>query len=370
MRTPLISIITVFFILSFIQTIHAQQGPIPVIVKEATSLKWVDEIEALGTLRANEEVTITANVTEKVSAIHFEDGDIAEKDQILVEMTSAEERALLDEARATMKEARQQLERVRPLVEKKTASEALLDQREREYQTAKARLAAIESQMEDRLIKAPFAGQLGFREISVGALVTPGTVVTTLDDIDPLKLDFTVPSLFLSKLKKGDMIEARADAFDGEIFKGQIDTVGTRINPNTRAVTYRALIDNPEQKLKPGLLMRLNLIARERQVVTIPEAAVKPYGDKFFAYVVVQGEGDSYSVEEREIKKGERRVGAVEVLEGVKAGELIVAQGVMKVKDGASVRIAGQLDDQTQVEDILNKSPNNPANQTNQSGNK
>ena len=180
----------------------AQQA-VPVIVKAVVTDHFVDRVEALGTLRANETVVLTATVSEIVTDVHFEDGQRVKAGSILVEMTNEEEHALIEEERSTVAEAKKQYDRLRPLVQRGAASIALLDQRRREYETAKARLRAIESKLQDRLIIAPFAGIVGLRNISVGALIEPGDVITTLDDDSVMKLDFTVPSIHLASLKTG-----------------------------------------------------------------------------------------------------------------------------------------------------------------------
>ena len=181
----------------------AAPPPVPVIIAEVRSDRFVDRAEALGTLKANESVLVTANVTETVSAVYFEDGQRVEQGQMLVEMTNAEEHALLDEARIRVGEAQRQYARVKSLVAQGSASQSLLDERKRDLDTARALLVAIESRLADRLIKAPFAGVLGLRNISPGALVEPGDLIATLDDDRIMKLDFAVPSLFLSTLKPG-----------------------------------------------------------------------------------------------------------------------------------------------------------------------
>lgn len=312
-----------------------------------------DEIEALGTLRANESVDVTANVTEKVSDIYFEDGDFVEKGTLLVSMTSGEEKALLDEARATLSEAKRQYERVKPLVEKKTASEALLDQRQREFKTAQARLAAIESQMDDRIIKAPFTGQLGFREISVGTLVEPSTLITTIDQIDILKLDFDVPSIFLGDLKKGDEIITRTDSLPNRTFKATIDTVGTRVDPETRALRYRALLINNDRILKPGLLMKMDLRTNKRDALMIPESALKPLGPDNFVFVVSKQGDNNFTAMQRQVVIGARKDGMVEVKQGLSTSEHVVVHGVMKIKDGAPINISSVVDAQTNIQSLL-----------------
>ncbi|NBC47600.1 MAG: efflux RND transporter periplasmic adaptor subunit, partial [Gammaproteobacteria bacterium] len=195
------------------QTAVAQpSAPVGVIASIAELEPVADRVEALGTLRANESVTITANVTETVSALHFDDGQRVQAGDLLVEMTSVEEHARLEEAQARLAEAEQQYQRVKSLAAAGSASASLLDERRRDLRTAEATLTAIESQLADRLVKAPFEGVVGLRDISLGALVEPGDVITTLDDDSVMKLDFAVPSLYLPSLAPGVAIEARAAA--------------------------------------------------------------------------------------------------------------------------------------------------------------
>jgi membrane fusion protein, multidrug efflux system len=196
--------------------VHAQSGgaggppaATPVIVAEARLEPVAERIEALGTLRANESVAITSNVTETISVVHFDDGQRVSEGDMLVEMTSAEEHALLEEAQARVAEAQSQYDRVRSLVAQRSASESLLDERKRDLDTARAVLVALESRLADRVVKAPFDGVVGLRNISRGALVEPGDLITTLDDDSVMKLDFTVPSLYLEQLKPGLQIQAR-----------------------------------------------------------------------------------------------------------------------------------------------------------------
>ena len=155
----------------------AKPPPTPVIVAEASIKAFADRIEALGTLRANESVALTASVTETISALYFDDGARVSKGQVLVEMTSAEEHAQLEEGKALVEEARRQYHRVKSLETTGAAAKSLLDERSRELETARARLAVIESRLADRLIRAPFDGVIGLRTISVGALVEPGDLV-------------------------------------------------------------------------------------------------------------------------------------------------------------------------------------------------
>lgn len=327
------------------------QPAVSVIVAAAQPAGIADPIEALGTLAANESVSLTATVTETVSAIHFDDGDRVKQGQVLVEMTDREEHAQLEEARATVNEALRQYRRIRSLEAQGTAAKSLLDERRREWETATARLAAIESRLADRLIKAPFAGVLGLRDISTGALVQPGDRITTLDDDSVMKLEFQVPGTLLDKLQPGLKVVARADAWRDRVFEGEVKSINSRIDPVTRAVRVRAILPNDEQLLKPGMLLRVVLQIDPRTALTIPEEALIAHGKSHSVYVV--DPGDDSKVEKREIRIGARQPGRVEVLEGLAAGERVVSHGALKLAGNKAIRIVAVDDGSRPLADML-----------------
>jgi membrane fusion protein (multidrug efflux system) len=311
--------------------------PVPVVSYTVAAGEFVERIEAVGTLHANESVTLSAKVTEKVAKVHFEDGQAVAQGQVLIEFTSAEEGALLADARATQLEAEQQLQRVRELAEKGYATKARLDEQMRAVDGARARARAVEARISDRLLRAPFAGVLGFRQVSPGTLVTPGTVVATLDDIDPVKLDFSVPETYLGAVAPGQDVLARVAAFSGRDFNGTVETIDARVDPVSRAVTVRALIPNPDRALRPGMLATVEVIRARDTVLLVPEGALVPRDRRQFVWVIEPGD----TVVQREVTTGRRRPGAVELLTGLKPGERIVAEGVSRVMPGAPVRIVG-----------------------------
>ena len=304
-----------------------------VIVAKAQRAAITDPVEALGTLKANESVTLTALVTETISAVHFDDGERVAAGQLLVEMTSAEEQALLSEARVARDEAQRQLKRVRSLANQGSASESLLDQQQRDFDAASARLKAIESRLGDRVITAPFAGVVGLRQVSVGALVSPGDPITTLDDDRVMKLDFPVPSVFLSSLKKGLAIEARARSLPEQVFSGQVAAIDSRVDPVTRSVLVRARIDNPEQQLRPGLLMQVTLLRNPRDALLVPEEALEPEGSRQYVWRVA----DDNSVARVEVRVGGREPGRAEILAGLEEGDRVIIHGHQKVRPGVTV---------------------------------
>ncbi|MGB5259903.1 MAG: efflux RND transporter periplasmic adaptor subunit [Gammaproteobacteria bacterium] len=324
----------------------AAPPPVKVIATEIKAEPFTDRLEALGTTSANESVELTATVTETVSVVHFDDSDRVETGQVLVEMTSSEEHAQLEEARSTVNEARRQFERIRSLESKGTAAKSLLDERRREWETASARLAAIESRLADRLIKAPFAGLLGLRDISVGALVQPGDLITTLDDDSVMKLDFPVPGTALDAITPGLEVNATSRATPGHLYAGTVKSVDSRIDPVTRSVRVRALLPNPERLLKPGMLLQVTLLSNPREALIVPEEALIPTGEKHFVYLI--DTADNNKATRREVRIGGRIPGKVEVIEGLQAGDMVVSQGTLKVRPGQPVDIIA-LDDGTRT---------------------
>jgi len=321
--------------------------PTPVIAAEAEIKQLYDRVEALGTLRANETVEITASVTDSITALHFSDGQTVQAGDILAEMTSSEEHALLEEEISRRKEALKRYERVVTLIARGAASQVQLDERERELETAEARLRAIESRLQDRLITAPFAGVVGLRNISLGALVEPGDVITTLDDVSVMKLDFNVPSIYLATLTRGTPIEAVSPAFPGRRFSGTVSSIDSRVDPVTRSIVVRALIDNSDELLKPGLLMSVELMKNEREALMIPEEALIPMGDKNVVMLVDDTKSPAVA-EQRPVVIGARRVGEVEILEGLAPGDKVITHGTLKVRSGNQISVMG-LDGQNKA---------------------
>jgi membrane fusion protein, multidrug efflux system len=330
--------------------------PPAVIVERVGQQRIADHLEALGTLQANETVRLTATVSETVSRVHFDDGQAVSAGDVLVELTDAEETALLAEAESLAEEAERQFQRIEKLVADGNASQSLLDERRREWRTADARLDAVRSRLKDRLITAPFGGRVGLRRVSPGALVSPGDVITTLVDDSRMKLDFTVPALYLTSVRPGTAIEATTPVFPNRGFAGEVASVDSTIDPVTRSITVRAIIPNDRGDLVPGMLMTLNLLRNERDAVVIAEEAVVPRGDDTFV-MVVDRSNEPYLTEQRQVRLGMRMPGLVEVISGLTVGETIITHGAMKVRPGAPVRIHAEDDGTRPIAELIVPNP-------------
>ena len=323
--------------------LYAQPGlgakPVAIVAAKAEVETIGQTIEALGTLRANETVQITASVTEPVVAINFEDGQRVKAGDILVELDTAEELAELAEQQAILEEAELQTRRLTNLVEQRAASTAELDIQRREANAAKARIQAIQARIKLRRITAPFAGRVGLRNISLGALAQPQQPITTLIDDQRMKLDFDVPAVYLNTIKIGDRIEASSQAFTNQVFVGEVSSINNVIDPATRTVTVRSIMPNINSQLQPGLLMQVRLTYNLRDAIIIPEESVLINGSKHTVYQLDQVDGMT-RVAAREISLGQRLRGYVEVTNGLQAGDEIVTQGLTKVKPDDTVSIS------------------------------
>lgn len=310
------------------------QAPAATVTTTQAAIKpWSDAIEALGTARANESVLVTAKVTETVVRVNFEDGDLVEAGDVLVDLSGRAELAGLEDAAAAYREAQQQYERLQQLINQKLIPASQLDAQRAVVDSTRARLDVTRARLSDRVITAPFSGVLGFRQVSPGTLVTPGTTIASLDDISVMKLDFAVPESFLSALAPGQVVSARSAAWPDREFTGIVRTIDSRVDPVTRAVTVRAEIPNPERELRPGMLLTLRVFQPERQALVVPEISVIQVAQDAHVFRV-KADG---TVEQVGVRLGQRRGGEVEVVDGLAAGDRIVVDGTVKLRDGARV---------------------------------
>lgn len=314
-------------------------APVPVVVAEVVRAPFTDALRAVGSARANESVEITANVSDRIDRIRFEEGEMVERGQLLVEMNAAEARADLAEARANLRDDQRQLKRLEQLVATNSASRAQRDEQQARVEASEARVAALEARLDEREIRAPFAGRLGLRNVSRGARIASGTMITTLDDIQPIKLDFAVPERFLSALEPGARIEARSAAWPDERFTGRVSQISSRVDPVSRAVTIRAELPNESRQLRPGMLLMVDLVRDEREGLMVPEAALSPRGDDQYVFRVSDDQ-----VEEVAVRIGVRRPGVVEIRSGLSAGDDVVVEGGMRLRPGREVAVQGRVD--------------------------
>lgn len=310
-------------------------GPeaVDVVAAEATIKPLGVEIEAVGTARANESVEVTSKASNTITAIRFNEGDRVRKGAVLVELDSAEARASLAEAEAALAESENNFKRSRDLYTRQALSVSQLDLIEATLKANQARVDVAKARLADTIIRASFDGNTGFRRVSVGSLVSPGTVITTLDDTSLIKLDFTVAETYLYVLEKKLPVIAATAGLPGREFSGKVAQIDSRVDPVSRSITVRAELPNPKGELRPGMFMTVKLQGEVTPALLVPEGAIVPEQGRTFVFVVENGEASR-----REVKLGKRRPGEVEIVEGLREHERVVVEGTQNLRDGGPVR--------------------------------
>jgi membrane fusion protein (multidrug efflux system) len=306
---------------------------IPVITQPARIEPMGIEIEAVGTTQANESVEVTSKASNTVTAIRFQEGEEVERGEVLVQMDDVQARAALAEAQASLARSKSQYDRSRDLQSRQALSVADLELVEASLKADEARVAAAQARLDDTVIRASFKGRTGFRHVSVGSFVSPGTLITTLDDTSVIKLDFTVPETYLFVLRRGLPVKAAAAGLPDRTFTGAVTNMDSRVDPVTRSVTVRAELDNPDGVLRQGMFMTVSLQSEVAPTLLVPEEALVPERGKAYVFVVHDN-----VVERREVKTGKRKPGYVEIVDGVREHERVVVDGTQHVRDGSVVQ--------------------------------
>ena len=342
-RLPLLLLVTMLVVLAvYLQwpktkiTQEKNQRVVSVKTVVIALADFKDAVEAIGTSRANEQVLITSKYSDLVDDISFQDGDTVKKGDILVRLNSQEEAAKVKELQANLAESVAQLNRFQDLFDKKATSKSLVDQQEAKTKAIAAQLLSAKIKLDDLTIKAPFSGVLGFREISLGALVDVGDVITSLDDLSIIKVDFSIPERYLNTIAVGQRIEATNTAYQSEVFIGKVSSIDSRIDPVTRTLKVRAEISNGDHKLRAGMLLNLQVVRNVEKVLQLPESAVIPIEDEHFVFVIEDGKAVKKS-----FKIGRRYHGFVEVLSGLDNNSEVVIESALKLSDGTAVNVLG-----------------------------
>lgn len=286
-------------------------------------------LEAQGSALANESVDLTLTVQEKVKSINFEDGMRVHKGDLILELENDTEKVELEQALINRDEAKREYERIAGLYRSHIASQKDYDVQKTAYDRSVLLVDIAQNALNDRILKAPFDGILGIRRVSPGDLVTPGSLITTLDDITRIKVDFTVPEKYFAQMAPGMTFTGYNSAYPDHPFEGVVTTVSVRLNDVTRSVQIRGEIENPDNGrggylLRPGMLLSLSVKLAPQTVVVIPEKAVQSLGEIQYIFIL----REDGSVERREIETGIRRDGFVQIVKGASAGERYIDEGV------------------------------------------
>jgi membrane fusion protein (multidrug efflux system) len=288
---------------------------------------------------ANEMVEVKSEIEGLVQEINFKEGQRVEKGHMLVKLDDSKLAASVAEAEASFKLAKSNLERSKQLFERTLISPQEYDQVASQFQVHQATVELKRSLLKDTRITTPFSGVVGTRALSAGQVISKDTPITWVVDLDPVKVEINVPERFLSQLKIGQTMELTVSAFPNRKFKGEVFFIAPQVDAGTRTAMVKARIPNPDMELKPGMFANLDLTLKVREnSVVIPESALNQLqeGGRATVFVVDQNQ----TAQMRQVKLGMRMPGQVEILEGVKAGEMVIIEGLQKIGPGAPVRVA------------------------------
>ncbi len=317
--------------------------PTTVAVATATETEWQPFLEATGTLVATQGVFVSAEVAGKVREIHVESGEPVEANALLLQLDDSIEQAEVQGLIAEAGLGKLEFERAAQLLNNKLGSQADYDRTRANLQKTQADLAAKRALLEKKAIRAPFPGILGIRQVDVGAYLEPGDQIVSLQQLDPIYADFSLPERYQSSITPGQQVSIQAKAWPGELFEGVISAIDPRIDSNTRSVRIRATLANRKLLLRPGMFAEVHLLLPVRSnVVTVPQTAImyNPYGNA--VYVVQPGDA-GLVVDYRQVQTGTVRDGQIEISSGLQAGERVVSAGQLKLRNGMAISIDDSL---------------------------
>ena len=318
---------------------QGQQGGWPAPVVEAVEAQKRDvnlQVSALGTLQADQAITVRPEITGIVTSIDFEDGERVEKGDLIITLDDKDLTARLMQAEARLTLTRANYQRAEQLLKQGSGTARARDEALNDFKSAEAEVAAAETALHKATITAPFSGIIGLRQVSLGEYLTAGQAITTLADVDNLRIDFRVSEVFLTEVGKGQEVNVVFDALPEQVYTGVISALDPVVSVEGRALSVRAIIRNVDGKLRPGLFGRVEIVTDTRRSIMLPEAAIvtTPTGDRA-VFIVVDGHAKMSPV-----TIGTRVPGEVEILAGVEDGDTVIVSGQLKVQNGAPVEVS------------------------------
>lgn len=314
----------------------AKAEPVGVETATVTSETVADDVTAVGTLRSNESVLLRPEVAGRIAAIRFREGGPVRRGEVLIELDAAVQQAEVQQAKANLALAEANYGRTDDLFKRKFLSHTARDEAASQLEVARANMALAQAHLDRTRIRAPFAGVVGIRNVSVGDYVKEGDALVNLEDIATLKVDFRLPENYLARVRPGQTLEITSDAIPGQRFEARVAAIDPLVDEQGRSVVMRATLPNEGLPLRPGMFARVRLILQQRADVAIlpEEALVSAPGNVQFVYRVVDGKAQRV-----EVATGVRRGTRVEVVRGLQAGDIVVTAGQLKLRDGAPVRV-------------------------------
>ena len=316
-------------------------GPPPAVVAAAEVKRetWQSTLRAVGSLTAVAGIDVTAEVSGKVSAIHFASGAVVAAGDLLLELDDETDQAALRGLQAELSLARLKFDRIARLVREKSVSKSDYDEARATLDSAEAQVAAQQALIDKKRIRAPFDGRLGIRRVDPGEYLAPGAPIVPLEKLDPIHVDFSLPERELAAVAVGQVIEVRVQAYPDDRFPGEVTAIDPGVEEGSRSLRIQARLDNPGERLRPGMFADVRIVlAKMDDVLTVPETAISyaPYGDSVFVISAADG---AMSVVRRQIETGSVRAGRVAVGAGLDAGERVVSAGHNKLRNGQAVVI-------------------------------
>lgn len=312
----------------------AAGAPVTVVAQRLQPQSFIDRYTALGTAQANESIEITVRSSSVVTRIDFREGQQVRAGQVLVELDTRQEAASLSLAEAQLRQAESQYRRSQALAATQVVSAADLDQLEANLAVARAQVRGAQARLDTLSVRAPFAGVVGLRKVSLGDLVSPDTVITTLDDVSAIKLGFSIPETFMDTVRTGMPISAVTTVYPDQQFAGKVTSIDSRVDPVTRSVAVIATLPNAGGALKPGMFMTVSLEKRREAVLLIAEESLVPREGRQYVFIVENGKAV-----EREVVLGGRTPGFAEIRSGLEAGAMVVTEGTQRLHDGTPVSV-------------------------------
>tara|TARA_R110002126_G_scaffold43475_21_gene124614 strand:+ start:5389 stop:6447 length:1059 start_codon:yes stop_codon:yes gene_type:complete len=312
-------------------------APVAVSTSEVTVKPMIRQITSLGSGVANNSVQIVAPASDFLIELNIQEGKQVKAGDIIARLNNVQQLARVAELSAILTDQRRQLSRLQNLATTQATAQSLLDEQQTRVNTTLAQLDVAKAQLNELTIRAPFDGYLGLRQVSQGAYVNAGTVLTTLDDLNTLKVEFSVAEHYLAEVKRGMPVNVTNVAYGAVNFSGEISAIDTRLDPVTRSIRVHSTLSNSDLRLRPGMLLNVKVELENSPALQISERALIPQQNKQFVFVV----NSDNTVSQREIEVGQRIPGWVEVVSGLEQGDEIVVEGIQKLRPGVVINRVG-----------------------------
>ncbi len=335
-----------------IKTMMSMKPPMPVETVTSAQVKaedWAPTLNSVGSVAAVQGAVVSAELAGVVAKIGFDNGGVAKKDELLMQLDASSEEAQLHSAEADLELARADWERAQDLSKRKVISKAEVDSAESKFKQKGSAVDQMSSMITKKTVRAPFDGQLGIRQVNVGQMINAGQEVVALTSLDPVFVDFAIPQQNLSRLSSGLDVTVHTDAVPGREFHGKLTAINSMIDTATRNVQLQATLENPDHLLRPGMFAKVEVVLPEKQrALVVPGTAVSyaPYGDSVF---IIEKKKDpktgkeTQAIRQQFVRVGEARGDFVSITQGLKAGDQVVGTGVFKLRNGMAVTINNNL---------------------------